>query len=153
MEWLAGLLAFIDMFLGEYTQAIDEKGQISLPTQFTGALAAGLIVTRGFDRNLMVFTKQRWEDFAGELLKRPLSSQQLRNLRRRLFSDAATLSPDRKGRIYLPFSLRDFANLNGEAVLTGMGDYIEVWNAEYWTVMREGFESDGDVFQWETVGV
>ena len=141
------------MFLGEYKQAIDGKGQISLPTQFLGELAAGLIVTRGFDQNLMVFTQRQWQEFAGRLLGQPVSMRRLRNLRRRLFSAAATLSPDRYGRVYLPMPLCLFANLHDEAVLAGMGDYIEVWNSEIWLVIREECERDEAVDEWKEVGI
>jgi MraZ protein len=141
------------MFLGEHKQAIDEKGQLSLPHQFSGALASGLIVTRGFDRNLMLFTGKRWQALADQVLQRPLSSQQVRILRRHLFADAAILEPDLYGRIILPTTLRDFANLGGEAVLIGMGDYVEVWSAGGWLLMRDKIESEEKVVQWEEVGI
>ena len=41
------------MFLGEYTHSIDEKGRLTIPAKFRGELAAGLVVTRGLDRNLL----------------------------------------------------------------------------------------------------
>jgi MraZ protein len=141
------------MFLGEHKRAIDEKGQLSLPHQFSGALASGLIVTRGFDRNLMLFTGKRWQVLADQVLQRPLSSQQARILRRHLFADATVLAPDRNDRIILPATLRDFANLEGEVVLIGMGDYVEVWGAAGWLLMREKIEAEEQVARWEEVGI
>jgi MraZ protein len=141
------------MFLGEHKRAIDDKGQLSLPHRFSGILASGLIVTRGFDRNLMLFTHTRWQVLADQVLQRPLSSRQVRILRRHLFADAAILTPDHYGRIILPTSLRNFANLRAEVMLTGMGDYVEVWSAERWLLMRDEIESEEKAVQWEEVGI
>ena len=141
------------MFLGEHKRAIDEKGQVSIPRYFTAALASGLIVTRGFDRNLMLFSGKRWQILADKILQRPLSSQQTRMLRRHLFADAMLIVPDSYGRIKLPATLCAFANLGAEAVLIGMGDYIEVWSAEGWRQIQELIESEEKVVQWEEVGI
>ena len=39
------------MFLGEYAHTIDDKGRVTIPARFRAELAAGLVVTRGFDQN------------------------------------------------------------------------------------------------------
>ena len=49
--------------------------------------------------------------------------------------------------------LLDIANLHDEAVLAGMGDYIEVWNSEIWLVIREECERDVAVDEWKEVGI
>ncbi len=49
------------MFLGEYTHTIDGKGRLTIPAKFREALAAGLVVTRGFDQNLMLYPMDGWE--------------------------------------------------------------------------------------------
>ena len=140
------------MFLGEYLHTIDNKGRLTIPAKFRGELAAGLVVTRGFDRNLMIFSLAGWQELAEQIAKRPLSDRNARTFRRRVFSGAADLTPDRQGRVVLPLSLREFAQLNGEAIISGMHSYLEVWNREAWQNIRSDIEDD-DTERWDNLGI
>ena len=93
------------MFLGEYTHSIDEKGRLTIPAKFRGELAAGLVVTRGLDRNLLVFTVSEWGDLAEKIARIPISDRKARAFSRRVFSGAVDLIPDKQGRILLPATL------------------------------------------------
>ncbi len=141
------------MFLGEYKQAIDEKGGLLLPSQFSNELASGMVVTRGFDRNLMLFPHHGWQLLAHKILNRPLSIQQSRSLRRRLFSSAAVLKADQRGRIEIPAALCEFAALDGQVVLTGMFDYLEIWNTRMWQPVQDAINNGESNSIWETIGV
>jgi MraZ protein len=138
------------MLLGEYRHTIDEKGRLTIPAKYRGILAAGMVVTRGFDRNLMAFSLEGWEELAERVKKLPWSDPGAREFRRRVFSGAIDLVPDRQGRVLLPPYLREFANINGEVVITGMQDYLEIWNGESWEPVRESAE--GDERHWEHLG-
>jgi len=141
------------MFLGEYTHTIDGKGRLTIPARFRALLAAGLVVTRGFDRNLMAFPLDGWKELADRISDRPLSDEDMRAFRRRLFSGAVDLVPDRQGRILMPPFLRDFAGLNSEVVVAGMYDYIEIWNTEAWRAVRASIEQESDAARWEDLGI
>lgn len=139
------------MFLGEYRHTIDEKGRLTIPAKYRGLLAAGMVVTRGFDRNLMAFSLEGWQQLAERVKDLPMSDPNTREFRRRVFSGAIDLIPDRQGRVLLPAYLRDFAGINGEVVISGMFDYLEIWNSDAWQPMRESIE--GDAGRWEDLGI
>lgn len=141
------------MFLGEYTHTIDDKGRLTIPAKFRGELAAGLVVTRGFDRNLMVFTVSEWEELAEKISNRPLSDESVRAFRRRVFSGAVDLTPDRQGRIVLPPYLREFAGIEDEVVIAGMFNYVELWSVEGWQAVRASIEDNNDATRWEDLGI
>ena len=141
------------MFLGEYTHTIDSKGRITIPAKFRNLLAAGLVVTRGFDQNLMLFPLDGWQELAERIAQRPLSDEDVRAFRRRVFSGAVDLVPDRQGRILLPPYLREFAKIDGDVVIAGMFNYLELWGNEAWTAVRDDIESDGDAARWEDLGI
>ena len=141
------------MFLGEYTHTIDDKGRLTIPAKFRGELAAGLVVTRGFDQNLMIFPLDEWQDMAERLLSRPLGDEDVRAFRRRIFSGAVDLTPDRQGRVVLPPYLRKFADINGEVVVSGMYNYVEVWSVDAWTTVRDTIENSGDTARWDDLGI
>ncbi len=139
------------MFLGEYRHTIDEKGRLTIPAKYRGSLAAGMVVTRGFDRNLMGFSLEGWEELAARVKSLPWSDPSAREFRRRVFSGAIDLIPDRQGRILLPTYLREFANIESEVVITGMLDHLEIWNSEAWEPVRDAAESDEQ--HWDNLGI
>ncbi|MCA9926932.1 MAG: division/cell wall cluster transcriptional repressor MraZ [Anaerolineales bacterium] len=142
-----------NMFLGEYTHTIDDKGRLTIPAKYRGALAAGLVVTRGFDQNLMLFPLDGWQELAERIAQRPLSDEDVRAFRRRVFSGAIDLTPDRQGRILLPPYLRDFAAINGEVVIAGMFNYLEIWSTDAWQSVRASIENNADAARWEDLGI
>ena len=141
------------MFLGEYTHTIDGKGRLTIPAKFREALSAGLVVTRGFDQNLMLYPMEGWEKLAQRITERPLSDEDMRAFRRRVFAGAVNLEPDRQGRILLPPYLRDFAGMNGDVVIAGMFDYLELWSADAWIAVRESVEANNDADRWVDLGI
>lgn len=130
------------MFLGEYQHTIDDKGRLTIPAKYRGLLATGMVVTRGFDRNLMAFSLDGWEELAARVKSLPWSDPSAREFRRRIFSGAVDLAPDKQGRILLPVYLREFANLDSEVIVTGMMDHLEIWNIDAWQSVRDAAESD-----------
>ena len=141
------------MFLGEYTHTIDGKGRLTIPAKFRGALAAGLVVTRGFDKNLMLYPMDGWQKLAERITERPLADEDMRAFRRRVFAGAVNLVPDRPGRILLPLYLRTFAGMNSDVVIAGMYDYLELWNANAWIAVRESVEANNDADRWVDLGI
>lgn len=141
------------MFLGEYTHTIDDKGRLTIPAKLRSLLAAGLVVTRGFDQNLMMFPMDEWQGLAQRVAERPFSDEGVRAFRRRVFSGAVDLSPDRQGRILVPPYLREFAGIDGDVVIAGMFNYIELWSAAAWQSVRESVENSSDAGRWEDLGI
>jgi len=141
------------MFLGEFTHTIDNKGRLTIPAKFRGELAAGLVVTRGFDQNLMLFTLEGWQELADRIAQRPLADEDVRAFRRRVFSGAVDLEPDRQGRILLPPYLREFAAIEGDVVIAGMYNYVELWSATAWEAVRDSINDSSDAARWEDLGV
>ena len=141
------------MFLGEYTHTIDDKGRLTIPAKFRGELLSGLVVTRGFEQNLMVFPLDGWQDLAERILSRPLTDEGVRTFRRRVFSGAVDLAPDRQGRIVIPAYLREFAGIDHEVVVAGMYNYVEVWHRSNWKDLRESLENSSDAARWDALGI
>jgi MraZ protein len=141
------------MFLGEYKHTIDEKGRLTIPAKFRGELAAGLVVTRGFDKNLMLFPLGGWQDLAERIISRPMSDEGVRTFRRRVFSGAVDLTPDRQGRIVIPPYLRQFAGIDSEVIVAGMYNYVEVWSTHAWNEVRNTIEQSSEAARWADLGI
>ena len=131
------------MFLGEHEHTVDDKGRMAIPAKFRAGLAEGLVVTRGFDQNLLVYPMSIWRELAARINALPMSQPATRNLRRLLFSGAADLELDKQGRILLPANLREYAGIAADAVVTGMDSFIEIWSKDRWQTVIDSFPIEG----------
>jgi MraZ protein len=121
------------MFLGEYRHSLDEKGRLTLPSKFRDKLASGIVVTRGLDGCLFVFSAETWQAFTKILNEQlPFTQKSARDFSRFFFSGASDMIPDRQGRILLPSFLREYADLQSDVVVIGANTRIELWNPEKW---------------------
>ena len=132
------------MLLGEYQHTLDVKGRIAIPAKFREVLTAGAIITRGLDNCLFVFTNQEWETLAQRLIGLPLAQANSRAFVRLMLAGAMDVALDGQGRILIPDYLRKYASLKKEAVVTGLYNRIEVWDAELWARYKQKTESASD---------
>ena len=119
-------------FMGEYNHSIDAKGRVIVPSRFREQLGDRFIVTKGLDGCLWVFPTSEWESFSGKLAGLPVARKDARNFTRFFMAGATEAETDKMGRILIPQVLRDYANLEKEAVLIGTGPRVEIWNPETW---------------------
>lgn len=129
------------MFLGEYEYAIDEKGRITLPVKFREYLRPGVVVTRGFERCVLVFPLPAWSELTQRLDSLDLTDAHVRRLRRLTFSLAYFTDVDRQGRILIPQNLRAYADLKDVGVVVGLNRYLEIWSPQRWREERSTFEA------------
>lgn len=120
------------MFLGQYRHTLDEKGRLTIPARFREALAEGAYLTLGFDRNLRLLTQADFEEMAQKINHLSMTDPNIRQLRRLIFANASEAQLDRLGRTLLPQFLREFAGIQSEAIIVGVGEAIEIWSPEAW---------------------
>lgn len=141
------------MFLGEYEHSIDAKGRLTIPSKFRDDLARGVVVTRGFAQNLVAYPIDEWKQLAEKIRSKPVSDQRMMQFRRRLFSGAADLTPDKQGRILIPNNLRNFAKIETDVVIVGNFDFLEIWQSEAWEAQRNIIEGDEAAAMWDDLGI
>ncbi len=141
------------MFLGEYTYTIDEKGRLTIPAKYRRELATGLVITKGIDRCLVIYPMGEWEQLKERVARLPLTSREARGFRRLLFSGANDTVPDSQGRINIPQSLREYAGLDGQAIIAGCDAYIEIWSPGNWQEMKEWVDKTGQEEQWASLNI
>ncbi len=77
----------------------------------------------------------------------------MRSFRRRVFSGAVDVVPDKQGRIIIPPYLREFAGIDKDVIVAGMFDYLEVWSSDSWTAVRASIEDNADAARWADLGI
>lgn len=130
------------MFLGTYAPKLDEKGRIILPAKFRDELAAGVVVTRGQERCLYVFSQREFESLHEKIRQAPVTSKQARDFLRLFLSGASQETPDKQNRVTLPQTLRDYAGLDRDLTVIGAGNRAEIWDTAAWNEYYESAESD-----------
>jgi MraZ protein len=134
------------MLLGEHEHTIDDKNRLTLPSRFRQSFADGVVVTRGIEPCLAVYTREGWDEFvSSQLAGLDRFSREARDMRRYLFSGTVVAELDKQGRVTVPANLMAKAELGRDVVIAGVGDYLEVWDREAWRVQLEDVERRADV--------
>lgn len=120
------------MLLGTHNPKLDEKGRIILPAKFRDEFTAGMVITRGQDRCLYVFSMREFESLNERISQAPIASKAARDFLRSLLSGASDELPDRQGRVTIPAMLREYAGLDRELTVIGVGNRAEIWDAKTW---------------------
>ena len=120
------------MFMGEYSHTIDTKGRLIIPSRFREELGETFVVTKGLDGCLFVFSDEEWKAFEIKLKSLPLTNKNARQFARFFVAGATPCELDKQGRILLPATLREFAGLEKDVVLTGRLNRIEIWSKDKW---------------------
>lgn len=120
------------MFTGTYTPKLDDKGRLFLPARFRDAMGEGLVLTRGQERCLYVWTLADFARLTERLRDLPVANKAGRAYVRMLFSAASDQVPDKQGRISITPLLRDYASLERDVVVTGTMNRVEIWNPVAW---------------------
>ena len=125
------------MFMGEYSHTLDSKGRLIIPNKFREDLGEEFIVTKGLDGCLFVFPLNEWQALEEKLRALPLTQKGL----------------DKQGRILLPATLREFAGLDKDVVLTGMLNRVEIWSREKWIENTNAGDMDDIAEQMSGLGL
>jgi MraZ protein len=128
------------MFFGTYTPKLDDKGRLFLPAKFREDLADGLVVTRGQERCLTVWSMSDFQKLTDRLREAPVTNKGTRDYVRMLFAAASQEIPDKQGRINIPSVLRDYASLTKDVMVIGAMNRIEIWDPTSWQEYSEAQE-------------
>ena len=120
------------MLIGEYEHSLDAKGRVILPAKLREDIGEKFIITKGLDSCLFGFSKSEWLNFEEKLKTLPLTNKNARDFVRFFLSGAVEAELDKQGRFLIPGNLRDYASLDKETVITGVGTRIEIWDKEKW---------------------
>lgn len=132
------------MLIGEYTHTLDPKKRLSLPAKWREKLGKTLIVTRGLDNCLFVYTLGAWQGLTDKVSNLPWGQADSRGFNRFFLSGAVEVEVDKAGRILVPDFLKDFAKLKNKVVLAGLHDRVEIWDEKKWNDYKKKIEEQAD---------
>jgi MraZ protein len=124
------------MFIGQFNHTLDDKSRITLPAKFRAQLESGIVMTAGTEKHILVYPQSEFDALASRVSELPQFGPEAATLRRLVFVNAADAIPDRQGRVILPDLLKAHSQIDGEAVVVGVGKFIEIWSPELWQQAR-----------------
>jgi MraZ protein len=118
-------------FLGEFDCKLDAKGRMMVPVglkkQLPGGGDKGLVINRGFEKHLVIYTREEWDKIVGDLEKLNSYEKKTREFIRYFTRGASELNLDTAGRVLLPKALLDYAGIESDVVLSCQFNKIEIW--------------------------
>ena len=137
------------MLINSFEHNVDAKGRLFIPAKWREDLGSTIIVTRGMlgksDRRcLFGMSLTTWDMLLERYNKIAMTDVKAQNALRMTFANACDCELDKQGRILIPNSLREYAGINSDAMLVGMGSRIEIWGAEKWEEQLERMDNAGE---------
>ena len=120
------------MFIGEYHHSVDSKNRISLPAKFRTTMGETVVINRGIDNCLSVYTQEAWQEILDKLSTLSMTKANEREFSRFMLSGAAEVSVDSQGRILVPDNLKEYADIDKKVVWAGVGNHAEMWSENAW---------------------
>ena len=133
-----------NLLIGEYEHTLDEKKRISLPKAFRSALGRRVVMTRGLDNCLFVYSRSDWEKVAQKLQSLSFVDADTRGFNRFILSGAAEVDVDGVGRILIPDHQKVFAGLRKRVVFAGISDRVEIWDADRWATYKARIDTQAE---------
>ena len=122
----------IFMLMGEYHHNLDDKGRIIIPSKLRDELGDNIIVTRGLEDCLFIYSESEWNKVVSKLKTLPFTKKDARSFTRMFLSGASPVDFDKQGRIKISIPLIEYASLVKECIIIGVNDRLEIWSKEKW---------------------
>lgn len=137
-------VAGMELLYGEFSCRLDEKGRFLLPAALLSQLSPGsdgeFVFAKGPDPCLLLFPKTHWQAELERIYRHSYYDTRVRTLLR-LFQNGATPAKlDKQNRLLIPKRLMEYAHLQNDLLLIGMGNKVEIWSP---TIYEQWLENQG----------
>ncbi len=124
-------------FSGKYYYTVDPKGRIIIPALFREIISTNYspklyVVNAMFDRCLHIYPQEEWNRLEEKVRALPKMQEDVRFFMRRVIASAQECEIDKQGRILIPAAHREDAGINGDIVIVGQIEKIELWDRKEW---------------------
>ncbi len=137
------------MFRGRFFHTIDAKGRVSIPSGFRLELQSrsdnAPIITNGPPDALAclwLYPYEDWCKFESRVATLSPDNLKVQQYVRFMISGATECPIDAQGRTLLPQYLRDYAKLEREVAIAGVGTRIELWNKSLFDEDQSNTQAD-----------
>lgn len=144
-------------FKGQAENSVDGKGRVTVPAKMRDAMSPeaeeAFTITRGFEDCIHLYPKDRWRAMEEEFEQLNPFNREARHFMRTVLRWADDVSLDGQGRIKMPKRLMEFGEINGQALIIGTHDHIEIWNPERFDAYLNEQPADYETLAERVMGV
>ena len=138
-----------NMLLGQYHLLFNKDHSLAIPEPLRGLFTEGAYVTRGFEQNLLIMSDRVFREKCQRIMALNIADPKARLLFRLILGNASKLEIGKSGQVLFPQDLITFAGLEKNAILIGLGDYLEVWAPTQWeeqSILLQDAEANAERF-------
>lgn len=122
------------MFNCRYDCKLDPKGRLVLPSKIKGAIPEAngtvLMLQMAADKCLKLYPMVEFRKLESQVNALSDNNEETRRLKRTFFTRITEVELDSAGRFLIPKAFQEFAGLEKDVILVGLGNKIELWSAE-----------------------
>ena len=132
------------MLLGEHEHTLDDKNRLTLPAKLREQLGAHVVVSRGLDGCLYVYSEGEWARLAERVGSLDPFSREARTMQRWFFASGSDADLDKQGRMVIPAALLKIAGIGREVTVAGVNDHLEIWDRAAWREQQQTVEGSAE---------
>ena len=132
------------MLLGEYDHTLDDKNRLTLPAKLREQLGDEVVITRGLDGCLSVYSSAAFEILAGRMGALDGLNREARLMRRHFFTGAPPVELDKQGRMIVPAKLLEEFRIGREVTVAAVFDHLEIWDRAAWREQQQTVEGSAE---------
>jgi len=140
LQLIEAKMAYV--FRGQFLAKMDAKSRLAIAASLRSSLSDGanLVVTKSIymqKKCLDVYTWEAWQKLEERIAALPSLNVNIQAFQRFYLSAGQPVQLDKQNRILLPKHLKEYAALDTEVVLVGMGEKFEIWPQLTWDTLSE----------------
>jgi MraZ protein len=132
------------MLLGEHEHSLDDKNRLTLPAKLREQLGEQVVVSRGLDGCLYVYSQAEWARLAERVGSLDAFSREARTMQRWFFASGSDAELDKQGRVVIPAALLAKAGIGREVTVAGVFDHLEIWDRTAWREQQQTVEGSAE---------
>ncbi|HUO33760.1 MAG TPA: hypothetical protein VMU43_02100 [Candidatus Acidoferrum sp.] len=144
------------MLRGNYLATVDEKGRVKIPADFLAELqksGSKFYVTSATGEHARVYPMKQWQEIERKLAKLSSYNKAKQKFLARTNFYGQVVEVDGQGRILIPPTLRESAEMKGEVDVQGQLTYLEIWNhVRFVENMKQNPITPEDEKAWDAMG-
>ena len=130
------------VFRGVQHINMDAKGRLAMPARQREPLLSQcdgqiVITIDTQSKCLVVYPLPEWERIEKDIQGLPALNPAVKRFQRLVLGYATDIELDGNGRMLLPQSQREYAQLDKKLVLVGQGNKLEIWSESLWLAEQE----------------
>lgn len=137
-------------FRSRSEHTLDDKGRLNFPSRFREVIRSydsNVLMITTWGEHLRAYPRVEWEKLEDKLLTQGREQPGMVKFVRQVVSGITECSLDKQGRLLIPVSLRNEIKIDREVVLTGMLDWVEIWEKDAWLVENQTTRDNFDNYE------